>query len=375
MCNCTFKLLIVNIRWMSRFFDFIILDNTLGNYVLITGIILLAISLKRYISRIIASLVFRVVKRIASGVDKRSFVNLVTPPLENFFVILVTLVALEKLHFPHLLNVYIYKVSLHRVIEIIAMMVIIISFIWLLLRIIDFIAIILEQKANLTESQSDNQLIIFFKDFFKVVLVIIGILMSLKFGFNFKIASLITGLSLAGAAIALATRESIENLIASFIIFFDRPFSTGDLIKVQNITGTVERIGLRSTRLRTTQKTYVTVPNKQMVDSIMDNLTLQTQRRAFVQLDINSSTPQDLVNQLVIAIEELMNRRKDKIESYSVFLSDIVKNTYVITVEFFTATIPVSDFNELRQSINLSIIDLLSNMKIKLGKDGETKEV
>src|SRR4030095_7067980 len=106
-----------------------------------------------------------------------------------------------------------------------------------LLRIIDFIAIILEQKANMTESQSNNQLIVFFKDFFKVILVILGILMILKFGFNFRITSLITGLSLAGAAIALATRESIENLIASFIIFFDHPFSTGDNVKVQNITG------------------------------------------------------------------------------------------------------------------------------------------
>jgi MscS family membrane protein len=245
---------------VSRLFDFIILDNTLGTYILISGIILLAVSLREYISRVFASLVFKVVKRIAYGVDRRSFVNLVTPPLEIFFVILVTLIALEKLKYPDFLDFSIYKVSLHHVIEIIAMIVMISSFIWLLLRIIDFIAIILEQKANITESQSNNQLIVFFKDFFKVILVILGVLMILKFGFNFRITSLITGLSLAGAAIALATRESIENLIASFIIFFDRPFSTGDQIKVQNITGTVEKIGLRSTRLRTTQNHMLLFP-------------------------------------------------------------------------------------------------------------------
>ncbi len=181
--------------------------------------------MKRFISRIVAGSGFPGCRRrIAKGVDRKSFINLVVPPLENFLVILVTLVALEKLKYPEALDVYIYKVSFHRVLEIIAMAVIIISFIWLLLRIIDFIALILEQKANITESQSDNQLILFFKDFFKVLLVIIGILMILKFGFSFKISSLITGLSLAGAAIALATRESIENLIASFIIFFDKPF-------------------------------------------------------------------------------------------------------------------------------------------------------
>lgn len=356
---------------VSRLFDFIILDNTLGTYILISGIILLAVSLKQYISRLIALLVFRIVKRIAYGVDRRSFVNLVTPPLENFFVILVTLISLEKLNYPDIFDVSIYKVSLHRVIEIIAMIIMITSFIWLLLRIIDFIAIILEQKANMTESQSNNQLIVFFKDFFKVILVIMGVLMALKFGFNFKITSLITGLSLAGAAIALATRESIENLIASFIIFFDRPFSTGDQIKVQNITGTVERIGLRSTRLRTTQKSYVTVPNKQMVDSILDNTSLQTQRRAFLQLEISSQTTPEEVRQLVFRIEELMQQRRDRIENFTVFMADIVKNSLIVTLEFFTAPIPVADFNELRQFVNISIVEMMREMNIKLASKEE----
>ena len=355
---------------MSNFFDFVILDNTLGNYVLITGIILLAISLKRVVSRIVARFVFKLVTKVAAGVDRNSFVNLVMPPLESFFVILVVIIALEKLNYPRLLDVYVYRVSLHNVFGVLAMIVMIISFIWLLLRIIEFVATILEQRANMTESQADNQLIIFFKDFFKVLLVIMGILMILKFGFNFKISSLITGLSLAGAAVALATRESIENLIASFIIFFDRPFSTGDQIKVQNISGTVERIGLRSTRLRTTQKSYVTVPNKQMVDSIMDNITLQTQRRAFVQLEIHAETPHEIVNQLIFGIEELLQRRRDKVENYTVFLADIVKNSYVVTVEFFTATIPVADFNELRQYVNLAIIEMMEERGIKLaGKE------
>lgn len=356
---------------MSRLFDFVILDNTLGNYVLIAGVILLAVSLKHYISRLVASLVFRLVTKIASGVDKKSFVNLVTPPLENFFVIMVVMVAFEKLYYPDALDVSIYKLKLHTVIDVIAIVVMIISFIWLLLRIIDFIAIVLGQKANMSESQSNNQLIVFFKDFFKVILVIVGVLMILKFGFNFKISSLITGLSLAGAAIALATRESIENLIASFIIFFDRPFTTGDQIKVQNITGTVEKIGLRSTRLRTTQKTFVTVPNKQMVDTITDNITLQTQRRALVQLEIHGETPYEKVSEFVLAIEQLMQRRKDRVENYSVFVSDIVKNTYVVTVEFFTATIPAADFNQVRQYINLEMIRLMESMNIKLG--GETR--
>ncbi len=96
---------------MPNPFDFKIFDNTIGNYILIAGVILLAVSLKTFLSKIVASLVFRVVRRLARGVDRKSFINLVVPPLENFVVILVIIVALEKLHYPGVLDVHIYKVQ------------------------------------------------------------------------------------------------------------------------------------------------------------------------------------------------------------------------------------------------------------------------
>src|SRR6478735_6072744 len=188
---------------------------------------------------------------------------------------------------------------------------------------------LLEQKANLTRQLTDNQMVVFFRDFFKVIIVIIGILLLIKFSFNKNIGTLLAGLSIVGAAIALAARESLENLIASFIIFFDKPFYVGDVVKVQGITGTVEKIGLRSTRIRTDQKTFVTVPNKQMVDSIMDNLSLRTQRRAFVQLELSSSTSHEQIDQLVLSIERLFQLRRPDIENFTVFLSDINKNAFV----------------------------------------------
>ncbi len=353
---------------MQNIFELVILDNPLWHYLLVIGVIVLTVFLKRFISRVGATLVFRLVRRMVAGIDRDRFVKLVVPPLENFIITLITIIAVEKLRFPSILDVYIYKVSLHRIIEVAAIITIVYSFIWLMLRIIDFIAIILGQKAVIGEKNNENQLIVFFKDFFKVLLVIIGILMMLKYGFNFRISSLITGLSIAGAAIALATRESIENLIASFIIFFDRPFSMGDQVKVHNITGTIERIGLRSTRLRTTQKTYVTVPNKQMVDSITDNLSLQTQRRAFVQLELEGGTDYESVKGLIAAVEELLANTRE-IENYTVFLADIVKNAFVVHVEFFTATIPGSDFNQVRQTVNLSIIELMKKMDIRLATE------
>jgi MscS family membrane protein len=351
---------------MQTFFDKVILDNTIRSYLIAAGSILLIVLLKRLMSRYLAGLLFTLVKRIARGVDKRMFVKLVVSPLEVFLLLLLSVIVLDKLSFPDVLNVIIYKVSVREFIDAISIIVLIITFVWLLLRIMDFIAIILHHRADQTADAAENQLVVFFKDFFKVVLVVFGFLLILKFAFHYAISNLLTGLSIATAAIALSTRESLENLIASFIIFFDKPFATGDLVKVHEITGTVERIGLRSTRIRTDQKTYVTVPNKQMVDSIMDNLSLRTQRRAFVQLELNSETPRDTVNQFIQRVRNVLQQKNDQVENYTVFLADISKNAFIMTVEYFTAPIPITDFNDLRQDVNLTMIELMEEMNIRL---------
>lgn len=367
---------------MKEFLDHVLLDNSVRSYLLVAATIIVAFLLKKYLSRYIAGLLFRLVKRIAKGVDKTSFVNLVVAPLQTFLLILVTLIALEKLNFPKgeyewagftiTPDFSIFKVKLHVLLALIGKVVLISSFIWLLIRIIDFIALILEQKANLTPDLSDNQLIIFFKDFFKVILVFNGLLLVLKFGFGFNITSLLTGLSIVGAAIALATRESLENLIASFIIFFDKPFITGDLVKVQQVTGTVERIGLRSTRIRTEQKTYVTVPNKQMVDSLLDNFSQRTQRRGLLVLELQGNTPPEKFEAFIMAARALLEKREKQLLSQSVYLSDIQKNAVIVQVDFFTPAIAIEPFNRLKQEINLELLRLLQENGIRLAsKDGD----
>ena len=349
---------------MNDFLNKMIFDNPVRNYLIVAGVILFVLILKKVISRYFAGLIYRLVNVVFRDVDKRSFADLVAKPLGLFLLILVSIIALHKLTFPAYWDVEVYKYSTKEITHTVGTLVLIVAFIWLLLRMIDFIALILEKKADLTPSQSDNQLIIFFKDFFKVVIGVIGILLILKAGFGFNISSLITGLSIATAAIALALRESLENLIASFIIFFDKPFTAGDLVHVQQVTGTVERIGLRSTRIRTDQKTYVSVPNKQMVDSILDNLSLRTQRKAEIRLEIGLDSSVETLNKFIEAIKARLTH--SQIEDSSVFLLDIKSNSFLINIDFFTAPISIAEFNKLKQQKNLEILKLMEEMEIEL---------
>jgi MscS family membrane protein len=350
---------------MENFLQQKLLDNTIESYLYVIGIIVLALLFKRFLSKWLARLLYKLVAKHAKNIARQSFLDLVVQPLDVFLVLLVSIAAIDKLRFPGYFDFKVYHITFKELIDSLAAATVVIVFIWLCLRVIDFVAMILEEKANLTPDQADNQLVIFFKDFFKVILVIIGILLILRFSFHKNIGSLLTGLSIVGAAIALALRESLENLIASFIIFFDKPFITGDLVKVNNFTGTIERIGLRSTRIRTTDKTYISVPNKQMVDTIVDNITLRTQRKAELRLELDLGAGPAQIRSLLPNIKIVLN--KPGIENQAVFLADTGKNAHIISIEYYT-TIQQSleEFNELREAVNLEVIELLEKNKIEL---------
>jgi len=349
---------------MNDFLEQVWLDNPVKHYLVVAGIILFIIILKRYISHYLAGLMFKVVNRIWKDVDKISFTSLLIQPLGFFLLILFSIISLHKLNFPTALNIDIYGHTIKQILHSIGTLVLIASFIWLLLRIIDFIATILEKKADLTPEQSDNQLVVFFRDFFKVLIGIVGVLMILDNAFGVNVNSMITGLSIVGAGIALALRESLENLIASFIIFFDKPFTTGDLVKVNNITGTVERIGLRSTRIRSDQKTYVSVPNKQMVDSVLDNLSLRTMRRGELKLEIGVTTNPAAMESLLAGIKTILTKKE--IEDSHVVLGDITGQALIINIDYYTAPFTLNEYNAIKQDINLQVLKLMDSLKIEL---------
>jgi MscS family membrane protein len=339
-------------------------NNSLKDYLFTFIILLLAVLLSNWISKLVAFILFKLVRRIWNNVDSIKFIQLVKPPLAFFLIVFIGLVALHRLNFPPDLEFQFYRYEFKEFIQSVGTFILVIAFIWLVLRIVDFIAFLLKLKANEEHLLAESQVIIFFKDFFKVIIVIIGFLLTLKFVFGYNIGSFLTGLSIVGAALALSLRESIENLVASFIIFFDKPFTVGDYLSVQNITGTVEKIGLRSTRIRTDQKSYVTVPNKQMVDSILDNHSMRTHRRVILILDISLSVSSDKINQFVEGVNTILKR--SDIQEPLVHISDITKFSYQVKIDYHTEPVMLPEINSIKQSVNLEIIQLMEKMGIAI---------
>ena len=347
-----------------------ILSNPIKNYLYILGIILATYILKRFVSRFFASIIYTWVDKKNHSELRKSHVHRLVVPIEQFLLFLVAVIALYELKFPEVWNVHLFKLTLQQVIESVVKLFFIILLIRVSLRTLEFISIILEERSKLTKDQTDDQLVLFFRDFFKVILYIIGVLLVLRYVFNENIGNLVTSLSIVGAAVALSMRESLENIIASFIIFFDKPFTVGDLVKVNNFTGTIEKIGLRSTRIRTQDKTYITVPNKQMVDTIVDNISLRSERKIEMDIQLSVQTSASLISALSNHVR-LMIAQESNIISSSVFVAEAGKQSHVIHVEcFISMQVDINSLQQLREKLNVAVIEFANQHQIQFSDKG-----
>jgi len=351
--------------------DQMILSNAIRSYFLVAAILIVTLLIKRFISRLFASMIYTWVDKKNHSDLRKNHVHRLIVPIEQFFLFLVAIIAIYELKFPEAWDLNLFKLSLQQFLDSGVKLVFIVLFIRVTLRTLEFIAIILENKARLTKDLSDDQLILFFKDFFKVIIYIIGVLLILRYVFNENIGNLVTSLSIVGAAIALSTRESLENIIASFIIFFDKPFTIGDLVKVSGFTGTIEKIGLRSTRIRTQEKTYITVPNKQMVDSIVDNISLRTERYIEMEIQLSVTTSAQALTDFANHMRAFL-KSENELSSHLVFVSLSGKQYHALHIECLVKmNMDFDDFQMVKERINIATVEYANVHQIQFSENGQ----
>ena len=149
-----------------------------------------------------------------------------------------------------------------------------------------------------------------------------------------KITSVLAGLSVGGLALGLAAQDTVANLFGAVAIFLDKPFRIGDRIKVESVDGTVETIGLRSTRIRSLDGHLVSVPNKTMGNAIITNITRRPIIRTEMNFGLATDTTTAKVKRAAAILEEVFRahtRTQDLIVSFNKF-TDSALNIFVVHV-------------------------------------------
>ena len=285
-----------------------ILGNSIQDYAWFIGAILLGLIFKKLITKYLSHWLFKIIKTKTPDIGIDKFDELLTKPIGLFIMLSIIYLGSSHIQYPPQWNlVNENEIGIKMLISKGFSLIFIYSIFWIVLRMIDFVGLILLKRAELTANKMDDQLIPFIIEIGKIFIYIFGVFIIMGNIFNVNIAALATGLGIGGIALALASKESLENLLGSFTIFFDQPFTVGDVVIVGSITGTIEKVGFRSTRIRTFDKSLVTVPNKKMIDAELDNLGLRKVRRVKFNVGLTYETSAEQIKAIVNDIQEMIN--------------------------------------------------------------------
>jgi MscS family membrane protein len=339
------------------------LGNPIENYFWFLGIIAVGFLFRTLMSKWISRVMFRLLKSYAKGeIGFENLLELIKGPLSASISLITIYFAFIQLKFPEQWNIpAVDEFGLRMILSKGFQISLCITVTWIILRLVDFLGLVFFHKAVLTASKSDDQIVPFIREAFKVLIVIFSIFFILGAIFKLDITSLIAGLGLGGLAIALAAKESLENLLGSFTIFFDKPFVIGDLIKIGDIEGNVERIGFRSTRIRTLEKTYVTVPNKKLIDTELDNLSLREVRRVKFDFGLKYTSQQNSIQNIISRIKKFILKHPDVTEECYVHLYAYKDFSISIRVIFFIKVADWETYMNAREQINFAIMDIVRN--------------
>lgn len=173
------------------------------------------------------------------------------------------------------------------------------------------------KAAKKTENTLDDQLLPVVEKLVVIIIWSFGIIYILDY-LNVNVTALLAGISIGGLALALAAQDTVKNFFGSIMIFLDRPFQIGDWIHFNNVDGTVEEVGIRSTRIRTFANSLTYVPNALLADSVVDNMGLRVYRRFKTDIGITYDTKPEIIEQFVRGIREIIKMhptsRKDYFE-------------------------------------------------------------
>ncbi len=244
--------------------------------------------------------------------------------------------------------------------------------VWGAYRLIDLVTLFLRYQADQTDTKVDDVLVPLIRKTLKVFVTVIGITF-IAANLNLNVSSLLASLGLGGLAFALAAKDVVQNLFGSITVILDRTFHTGDWILVGDIEGSVEEVGLRSTRVRTFYDSLVTVPNAVFITAKVDNMGQRRYRRLKCNIALTYDTPPDKIEAFCEGVRELIRlhpyMRKDY---YHVYLNSLGASSLDVLVYVFWETPDWATELRERQRFLLDILRLAKVQKIDMAFPTQT---
>jgi len=334
-----------------KYWEYKVFDNLLRDYFLFFLVSLCLMAL------------FYLIKKLVLGRLKKIVIS------SRFDIDNTLLKAINKISplFYFMFSLYVggHYLSIHENVELVFKNVFLVVVVW---QVIKFLNVFVDYFVNLGLEMKDDAnsktAIIASRLLIEILIWGLAIILLLD-NFGINVTSLVAGLGISGIAVALAVQNILSDLFSSFSIYFDKPFVIGDLIRYGKITGTVEQIGLKTTRVRLIDGVLVVIANKDLTNTVVENLARRDDRRIDLLLTVDYQTPVESLRKIPDLLKEIIDKTENVkfIRSKLVALNDS-------SIDFsLIYKVNTSDFLmhvESRHEILLSILEEFEKQNIHI---------
>ena len=319
--------------------------NTAIHYIIAACFLVGSYLLRRVVTTIIFGFFRRLAARTAATLDDKLFPAL-EAPVAAFIAIAGAVAALKVLKFSEQADLvfgYASTVAFS------------LAFFWLFLRAFNTV---LDHVHEITRARQLGiaAFMPWIKKTLVTVFVVFGVLMIAQ-SLGADVKAFLAGLGLGGLAFALAAQDTIANLFGSVVVAIDQPFKIGEAVQIGTTIGVVEDIGLRSTKIRTFDKSLVIIPNKTVAAEAITNLSRFTQRRVTQTLGLTYDTTPEQMEAILVDLRRILteNEGVDK-NAVMVYFSNYGASSLDIMVVYLTVSPDFIEHFKVRERVNLAFM-------------------
>lgn len=334
------------------------LDNTVEDYLITTSIIVIGLLVIRLFKKYLLNKLFRWAERTATTID-----DFIVKGVERFALPIISFLILYwGLHFLSLSK----KAS--RVVEV-ATAVIVTYFI---LRLVST-TIELILKSHLHKQENGEEKI---RQLSGIMLMInmavwvVGLLMLFD-NLGYNVTTIIAGLGIGGIAIALAAQNILGDLFNYFVIFFDRPFEVGDFITLDDKKGTVEHIGIKTTRFKSLNGEQLVLSNSDLTKSRLHNFKRMQRRRIVFTISVTYQTKAEQLREIPTLLKQFITEHRKVTFERAHFFS-YSPSSLNFEIVYFVESPEYNDYMDIQQSVNLKIFEEFEQRGIQFAQPTQT---
>jgi MscS family membrane protein len=328
--------------------------------------LLVTLIVQKIIIGILGRKVIKIAKKTSTKLDEL-FLNALLRPLSFVLFIMGFYISLNFLKLPEDSTI-----NLDEIGNSILIIALTFSLTWFLLKGADIIKYYLEKATAKTDTKLDDQLVPIIVKALKIAIITLAVLVILQ-NFGYSITSILASLGIGGVALALASKDTVENLFGSIVVFSDKPFQLEDWVKVGDVEGTVEEVGLRSTKIRRFDKALVTLPNSKLTNTAIVNFNRREMRRIKMNVLIGYSSSVDQIKKSIDGIKNIIASDDRFYQGfYLVNFNELADSGLNIFIYAFTNTAVWADYLKIKEDFMIKILELLEELKVEIAYPSQT---